>query len=50
MITFLGFLLGLTIGVLVTAAVTAKVVGWMDLIVKEERRLFIKSDREKLES
>ena len=50
MVTFLGFLLGLTMGVLVTVAVTAKVVGWMDLIVKEERRLFTKTDRERLES
>lgn len=49
MITFLGFLLGLALGVLITMVTIGKVVGWVDAIVKEERELFRKPEREKLE-
>lgn len=50
MITFLGFLLGLALGVLITMVSIGKVVGWIDAIVKEERELFRKPKEGKLES
>ena len=50
MTTFLGFLLGITLGALFTIVIIAKVAGWMDQIVKTERQLFIKSENEKTES
>ena len=49
MITFLSFSLGLTIGILLTMVFIAKIVGWIDLIVKEERKSFTKTTNEKIE-